>query len=47
VVPTLEDFIQNHPILVDSTPQPELAAVDLHNNLVEMPDVAGLGLPAT
>jgi hypothetical protein len=41
----LEDFIQNHSILVNSTPQPELAAFDRHNNLVKMPDIIGLGLP--
>jgi len=40
----LGDFIQNQPILVDRTPQPELATLDRHNDLVEMPDIAELGV---
>ena len=47
VAPTLECFIQNHPILVDSTPQPKLATLDRHNDLIEVPDITGLGLSAT
>ncbi len=44
IAPALEDFIQNQPILVDRTPQPELVTLDRHNDRVEMPDIAGLGL---
>jgi hypothetical protein len=43
----LKNFVKYDPSLIHRTPQPELPAFDLHNNFIEMPDVARLKLPAT
>ncbi|KEO60765.1 hypothetical protein DT23_12430 [Thioclava indica] len=43
---SLKDFIQNYAVLINSTPQPEFPAFDVHGNFVQMPDVAGQWLSA-
>ncbi len=44
VAPTLENFIQYNAVLIDGAPEPEFPAFDIHDNLVQMPNIAGLRL---
>ena len=45
IAPTLENLIQNNAVRINCAPQPELPPLDLHDNVVQMPDIAGLRLP--
>jgi len=36
VASSLKDFIQNDPILINRTPQPELTALNRYNNFVQI-----------
>ncbi len=47
VAPLLQDFLKNRAVLIDCTPQPELLASTFHDDLIEMPHIAGTRLPAT
>ena len=46
VSPRLENFLKNKAVLVDRAPEPVLPARDLHNDFVQMPDIAGARLPS-
>lgn len=46
IASTFKNFIQYNAILTNIAPQPELPAFDLHNNFVQMPNVARSGLSA-
>ena len=43
---SLKNFIQNNAVLINSAPQPEFPAFDLHYDFVQMPNVAGQWLSA-
>jgi len=42
----LQDFLKNNAVLVDGRPQPVRSARDLHDDFVQVPDIAGARLPS-
>lgn len=46
VSPGLKDFLKHGPVLIDGAPEPEFTPRYRHDNLVEVPDIAGAALTA-
>ena len=46
VTPGLKDFLQHGPVLIDGAPKPEFTPRYHHDNLIEVPDIAGAALTA-
>lgn len=46
VSPGLKDLFENDTVLIDGALQPEGPARDLHNDFVQVPDIAGTRLPS-
>ncbi|KPD10832.1 hypothetical protein AN476_19020 [Phaeobacter sp. 11ANDIMAR09] len=44
---SLKNFIQNNAVLINGPPQPKSPAFDLHDDFVQMPNVAGHWLSLT
>lgn len=47
VTALLQDFFENETMLIDRTPEPELFSSALHDDFVQMPNIAGAGLAAS
>lgn len=46
VPPVLKDFIQDNTVPIDGRPEPEWPTRDLHQDFIQMSDIAKAGLSA-